>query len=370
VNGTAAVLQAPLAETEEDAPAKPSRRWRSRLLGLGSCLLVALLLGYVFPRAIGASLHDVGAALGTLSWREASVLLALWAAGILAHSFVLTGALPGLTRRRALTLNLTGSSVANVLPFGGAAGTSLNYLMIRAWGMDASAFGAFAFVTNLWVVLLKLAMPSAAVAALILADNPVSRATRWTALLATMGLAILVALVFGALASRRIAVRGAELAGVAVARLARLVRRDCEPGRVAAALVGCRDDIAVVVRARWAHLSLGMLGYGVLQAGLLYACLSVLSAQVTPAQALAGFAVDRVISLVALTPGGTGFAEAGIATALIALGGAPAPTAAAVLLYRGLTYALEIPVGGAWLGGWFLARRWSTRTPPPAEVTF
>jgi len=28
-----------------------------------------------------------------------------------------------------------------------------------------------------------------------------------------------------------------------------------------------------------------------------------------------------------------------------------------VLLYRGFTFALEIPVGGAWLAGWFLRRR-------------
>ena len=31
--------------------------------------------------------------------------------------------------------------------------------------------------------------------------------------------------------------------------------------------------------------------------------------------------------------------------------------AAGVLLYRGFTFALEIPVGGVWLGGWLVARR-------------
>ena len=70
---------------------------------------------------------------------------------------------------------------------------------------------------------------------------------------------------------------------------------------------------------------------------------------------LAGFAVDRVLTLVVLTPGAVGFTEAGTAAALTALGGAPAVMAAGVLLYRGFTYALEIPVGGVWLGGWLLA---------------
>jgi hypothetical protein len=41
----------------------------------------------------------------------------------------------------------------------------------------------------------------------------------------------------------------------------------------------------------------------------------------------------------------------------VALGGAPAVMTAGVLLYRGFTYALEIPVGGVWLGGWLLMRR-------------
>ena len=72
---------------------------------------------------------------------------------------------------------------------------------------------------------------------------------------------------------------------------------------------------------------------------------------------LAAYAVDRVMSMVFLTPGGTGFAEAGTAAVLVALGGAPAAMAAGVLLYRGFTFALEIPVGGVWLGGWLVARR-------------
>ncbi|MEZ5191932.1 MAG: hypothetical protein R2734_05130 [Nocardioides sp.] len=45
----------------------------------------------------------------------------------------LRAALPGLSMRRALTLSLTGSAVANVLPVGGAAGIVLNHRMTRSW---------------------------------------------------------------------------------------------------------------------------------------------------------------------------------------------------------------------------------------------
>ena len=41
---------------------------------------------------------------------------------------------------------------------------------------------------------------------------------------------------------------------------------------------------------------------------------------------------------------------------------------AGVLLYRGFTYALEIPVGGVWLGGWWLASRLGTRAGTPAPT--
>ena len=47
---------------------------------------------------------------------DAVVLVVLWALGLFVYSFVLTGSLAGLSRRRAMTLNLTGSAVTNVLP--------------------------------------------------------------------------------------------------------------------------------------------------------------------------------------------------------------------------------------------------------------
>ena len=46
-------------------------------------------------------------------------------------------------------------------------------------------------------------------------------------------------------------------------------------------------------------------------------------------------------------------AEAGAAAVLIALGLPPTTALAGVLLYRGFIVAAEVPVGGAWLLGWF-----------------
>jgi uncharacterized membrane protein YbhN (UPF0104 family) len=49
--------------------------------------------------------------------------------------------------------------------------------------------------------------------------------------------------------------------------------------------------------------------------------------------------------------------EVGTSAALVALGGNPAAVAAGLLLYRGFTYLLEIPVGGATLLVWLYTQR-------------
>ncbi len=145
-------------------PDAPRRRlW---LRALVAAALGAVLIGYVFPRVVGTTGADVVAAFHTVSGRQVVLLTGLWAAGLLTHSFVLTGALPGLTRRRALTLNLTGSAVANTLPFGGAAGMSMNYVMIRSLGRRGGRVRGVHPGDEPWGIVLKLVMPTLAVAAL------------------------------------------------------------------------------------------------------------------------------------------------------------------------------------------------------------
>lgn len=319
----------------------------------------ALLLSLVLPRLVGTTLPDVGQALRGVTPRMAALLTALWAAGLLSYSFVLTAALPGLSRRRALTMNLTGSAVANVLPFGGAAGMSLNYFMMRRWGMGTAQFAAYTLVSNLWGILLKLAMPSAALLVLVASGSHANPLLRTTALVASLALGVAVAILVVALARRPAAVRAAHAAARVGAVLGR--RWGYTAPYLAEHLVSWRDHVTEVIGRRWPQLSVGMVCYAVLQAGLLWACTYAVGAPIALAVVLAGYAVDRVLTLAVVTPGAAGISEAGIAGTLVALGAPAAPAAAAVLLYRGFTFLLEIPVGGIWLAGWFLARRRGSR---------
>src|SRR5689334_13063305 len=91
-------------------------------------LLVATAAAIVALRhlsALGASWSAALHVIARLPWQWPLVLGLVWILGLSAHTWVLTAAMPGLTHRRALTLNLAGSAISNVLPLGGVAGAAL-----------------------------------------------------------------------------------------------------------------------------------------------------------------------------------------------------------------------------------------------------
>ncbi|GAA1807812.1 lysylphosphatidylglycerol synthase domain-containing protein [Nocardioides hankookensis] len=331
---------------------------------LGVCLALALLT-VVLPLATGVPWASAWTVVAAIPALELAGLVGLWALGLLSHTITLTAALPTLTHRRALTLSLTGSAVANVLPLGGAAGIALNGRMARQWGYGVDQFAAFTVITNVWDVLAKLALPLTVVPVIALATGVSIGPVLGPAMLASVGLAVACAAIVAVLSGPSVAglVGGLlERAAHGVLRVARSSRRV----RLRAALVDLQATCSAVVRARWMRLSLGMVLYTALLFALLWACLAVTGAALAPAAVLAGFAVERLLTLAGLTPGGAGVVEVGLTGALIGLGGAAASVVAGVLLYRALTYGLEIPVGGAGLAVWLWLRRRSATGPVEA----
>ena len=81
------------------------------------------------------------------------------------------------------------------------------------------------------------------------------------------------------------------------------------------------------------------------------------------AEVLAAFAFVRLISAIPITPGGLGVVELGL-TAALASGQSSAvasQAAAAVLLYRALTFLLPIPVGVGCYLYWRVNDSWRQR---------
>jgi glycosyltransferase involved in cell wall biosynthesis/uncharacterized membrane protein YbhN (UPF0104 family) len=345
---------------------RPTRRphagWRSTLRFLVSWAAAVGFVAGLLPRVVSVSFHGVLAVVGAVPWPAVVALTIVWLVGLYVHSFVLTAAAPGLTHRRALTLNLTGSAVANVVPLGGAAGVELNRRMMRAWGIDARAFTGYAFLTNLWDVGSKLLLPGVAVVALARAGEAVTPQVRTASLLAgvafvmvTVGAALVLAGPRGAVAVGRLLERGARMG-------LRSVGKDRELD-LAAALLDVREQCTGLVARGWVRMSVGMAGYLALQAVLLGMCLHVTGGGNTWPEVLAAFAVERAITVVPITPGGIGVADLGLVGVLLTLGGDPASVAAAAVLYRAFVFAVEIPVGSGALGVWLVGRRLSAGRP-------
>ena len=344
----------PLAGTGRRVPLVPgSWRWGRSLLSIAG---VVALLVLVVPLVAGAPWAQIAAALTSVPVLELGGLALLWAAGLYAHTFTLTAALPRLTHRRALALSLTGSAIANVLPFGGAAGIALNYRMTRTWGFDRPAFAAYTVVTNVWDVLVKLCLPALALAGLVLsgqatAGRLVAEATVATGLLALFALVGAVVLA----SDRRPSAVGAWVDRV-VAGVLRLAacRREV---RVGAGLLRVRRSAAPWSAAGWPRLTTGMVAYTCRWRCCCGAACTPPAPGCRAGRGLRGFALERVLTMTGITPGGAGVVEVGLDGLLIAAGGDPVGTVAGVLLYRVFTYGLEIPVGGVGLAAWLWAHR-------------
>ena len=300
--------------------------------------------------------------LAKVSTAQLVLLTLIWIAGLVTHTVALTAALPELSHRRALTLSLTGSAVSNVTPLGGALGVGLNYHMTRMWGASRGEFAVYTFVTNLCDVLAKLIVPVVIVSVLMAAQAPVAL-PHGGSVVALCGLLAAAVTVGTLLVSETAASRAASFLSRTAGAVLRVLRR---PRTIdAASILETRSASWATMRASWKKLTLGQFGYFTLLAVLLCTALSVTGSGLVGWQLLAAVAVERLLSLSVLTPGGSGVIEVGLSGFLISIGGVPAGTIAGVLLFRAFTFLVEIPVGGALLAGWW----WAHRAPRRVEVT-
>jgi uncharacterized membrane protein YbhN (UPF0104 family) len=314
------------------------------------------LLAVVLPVVAGVPWGRVTDTLGAVPVLWLVVLAVVWFVGLASHTLTLTAAMPGLTARRALALSLTGSCVANLLPLGGAAGVALNYRMARVWGFSGTQVSGYTVVTNAWDLMAKAAVAGLAVPVLVLWP------TAWhRGLVEAGGVAALAIVVVGAsagatLASAGAAARVGRLVDVGAGGWSRLRRRPPRPA-CRDALVRLLGVVASVVGRHRVRLSLGMGLYTTLLLGLFAGCLTATGAGLGFGAIIIGFAVERLLTVVGLTPGGAGVVEVGLTSALLACGGSAVGVLSGVLLYRLFTVGLETPVGALTLAAWWWPRR-------------
>jgi putative heme transporter len=93
----------------------------------------------------------------------------------------------------------------------------------------------------------------------------------------------------------------------------------------------------------------------------------VSGAQVSWAEALGAFAFIRFLSALPITPGGLGIIELGLSAALAYAGGPRVEVVAAVLVFRAVTYLVQIPFGAITYAYWQHSDRW--KRPQGGEDT-
>jgi len=341
--------------------------WR-RLLGpLLSVALVVAVFAWFLPQF--TSLSDVWTSIRDMSTLEVVVLVVAAVWNLATYQFVMTATMPGLTLRQATVSTQTTTAVSNTVVGGAAIAVGLTYAMNSSWGFSRSRTSVSLLVSGLWNNFVKLAMPVLALSLLAFSSPPTSG--RLVAGLAGVaGLVASVVLLGLLLRSREAAARIGTVSGRIASALLRPFHRPPVEGWDRAT-VKFRDRTALLLHARWhwitittllSHLSL----FIVLLLALRF--VGVDGDQVGWVEVLTVFSFARLLTAIPFTPGGLGVIELALITGLAAAGGARASVAAAVLIYRALTYVLPIPLGVATYLFWRRNTSWR-RAPGTAPRT-
>src|SRR5512132_1498919 len=343
--------------------AKPRSRTRLIVQTTVSRVLVVAIFYYLLR---GIDLRLVWAEIRAMSWIEDAVLGLIGAWNLATYAFVWMSVTPGLSFGRAMVMTQAATAVTNTVPtVGPAIGVGLTYQMLGSWGFSGARTTVAVLVSGVWNAFAKLGLPILALALVALQGG----ASGGRVVAAVGGIAGLVAaiVVFALLLrSEALARRFGLLAGRVASRLLGLVGRPAVQGWELAT-VKFRARTLELLEHGWVPITAATLVSHLSLYVVLLACLravGVSDAEVSWAQVLVVFAFARLVTIVPLTPGSAGVAEFALIAPLVAAGGDPEQVTAAVLVYRALTWGLQIPVGVACYLWW---RRTSLQ-PQPATT--
>jgi putative heme transporter len=323
-----------------------------------------------------ASYTSVWKTVAKLTPIEFGSLVAATVFNLFTYWWQMMAAMPGLTLGQSAVNNQSSTTIANLMPGGGIVSMGVAYAMFYSWGFSGSQIALLISTTGLWNTFMKLFLPVFALVLLAFTGD----ATTALLIPALIGLAILIGsvMLFGLVLSKKSAARSiGAWVGAAWSRMRRMFRKPPveEWGEKA---VQFRKQTLVLVGKRWpaltittivSHLAL----YFVLLLALRH--VGVSEAEVSSLQVLAVFAFARLLSAAPITPGGLGVVELALIGGLYAAGrnhaDVPIDTfkaqvTAAALLFRVLTFGIQIPLGGFTYIIWQRKKGW--RKPQAAAA--
>ncbi|MGY2002693.1 lysylphosphatidylglycerol synthase transmembrane domain-containing protein [Blastococcus sp. SYSU DS1024] len=344
---------------------RPRPSLRLLLTGpVGGTLLTLVVVGAVFAGVLPrmADYAGVWALVRDLTGAETAAVAAAAAVNLLTYAPVWMAALPGLRLGQAVLSDQASTAVSNTVPAGFAVGVGTNAAMFHSFGFSAAQIARAVAVTGIWNNLVKFGLPGLALGGVALvADVPPGLAVA-----AGLGSALLLVVVAGLIAvvtHRSAGAVAARLAEHVVGGLARVAGRRPPTGWPERA-ERFRTDSLELLRQRWVRLTVSALVSHAALFALLLVCLRTVDGEgagVHWLAVLAVFAITRLLTAVPVTPGALGVAELSYVAGLTAIGVSATGAAAAVLVFRLLTWFLPIPCG---LVAWIAWRRGAGRTPP------
>ena len=360
------------AASSEDLAAAGATRRRSsiarRLVQAAlSLVIVVAIFVYAIPRF--ADYSAVWATISDLTPLELGSLVVAMVFNLFTYWLANMAALPGLPLAKASVVTQTTTSVANTVPAGGAIAVGLTYTILRSWGFGGQEIALYIGVTGIWNIFLKLGLPILSLALLAITGQA-SSALLVAALIGLAVLAVAVTLFALALWKKEFARRIGDRLGRIVSWFLRLLRRPAITtwGEQAVAF---RTRTITLVSRRWVQLTLTtVLSHLALWVVLLLSLrhVGVSEQEVSALQVLAVFSFGRLLTALPITPGGVGFVELGYIGGLVAAGGKEAQVVAAVLLFRVLTYGIQIPLGGFTYMIWRARSSWRREVIERAET--
>jgi uncharacterized protein (TIRG00374 family) len=366
-----------VARIMEEGVSRPSSGRRKRTIRIIQLAVSLVVVGGVFIGILPkiASYSDVWKSLGALTWLELASILAATAFNLWTYWLQMVAAMPGLKVTQAAVNNQSSTTVANLFPGGGAIAVGVTYGMFRSWGFTNSDIALLVSVTGVWNTFLKLALPIVALLLLAITGDA-STTLLIPALIGLLVLAGALGLFALTLWKEQLARSIGQRISSAWSRVRRLFRKPAVTSWGDQA-VRFRKETIGLIRKRWLPITLTTLAshlalYFVLLLALRH--IGVSEQEVSWAQVLGVFAFVRLISAIPLTPGGLGLVELGYIGGLVLAGrnhaDVPvevfrAQVAAAVLLFRALTYGIQIPLGGLTYLIWQRKKSW--RKPVPVE---
>lgn len=340
--------------------------WKRAVGYVVSVAIVVAIFWWAIPKF--ADYRDVWAAMKTLTPIETWSLVGATIFNLVTYWWANQAALPGLGIGKAAVLTQTTTSVANTLPAGGAIAVGLTYSILDSWGFSGTSVALYVGVTGIWNIFTKLALPMLALVFLALSGH-LTTTYILAAILGVIVLGVAVGLFAMLFRSEGFAIRIGNWLGRIASWFRRL--RHKPPVRTwGEGAARFRRDTVALVEHRWIKLTWTTV---LSQVALFFVLLLSLRAlgvserEVSTAEAFAVYAFSRSLSAIAPTPGGVGFIDLGYIGGLTAFGGEEkAAIVAAVLLFRALTYGIQIPIGGFTYIVWRVKSNW--RRPADAAA--